>query len=186
MWLVDRNGGRARVLAVDRHGVARAVDVPGISGRDVEQLLVSRDGSRLVAVVSARRATGSSPAGSSTTTPDGSLGATPGPRCRCPARARAAQVRDIAWRTPTTVSVLSDINDDLSQVRTVSVDGAPGRDRDPRRDACAAPSAGWCARRSRGREVYAVAGDAVIDLTSSRAGPRRACRGGLTSLTYVG
>ena len=50
MWLVDRAGGRARVLVVNG-AQARAVQVPGVSGRDVEQLLVSRDGSRLVAVV---------------------------------------------------------------------------------------------------------------------------------------
>ena len=38
-----------------------------------------------------------------------------------------ARIRDIAWRSPTTVSVLRDIiTEGLSQVRTVSVDGAPG------------------------------------------------------------
>ena len=35
-------------------------------------------------------------------------------------------IRDIGWRSPTAISVLTDITDDLSQVETISVDGSPG------------------------------------------------------------
>lgn len=183
MWLVDRAGGRARVLVVNGAQV-RAVQVPGVSGRDVEQLLVSRDGSRLVAVVSGKdgdrvvagrvlhdergRVLGATRARTLAYEPDAS-----------------GQVRDITWRTTTAVSVLSDINEDLSQVRTVSVDGAPGeivtsgsgRVRGAFRSLVGSPV--------EGAEVYAVAGGDVIDLT---APSRRlaALPSGLTSLTYVG
>ena len=183
MWLVDRNGGSARVLAVTGTRVS-SIQVPGVSGRDVEQLLVSRDGSRLVAVVSARG--GDRVVASRVLHDDAGrvVGATPARRLAYEPDA-SGQVRDVAWRTPTAVSVLSDINEDLSQVRTVSVDGAPGeltttgsgRVRGAFRRLVGSPV--------EGAEVYAVAGEAVIDLTS----PTRtlgALPGGLTSLTYVG
>ncbi|WP_457208754.1 LpqB family beta-propeller domain-containing protein, partial [Nocardioides sp. P5_C9_2] len=183
MWLVDRNGGHARVLVVTGTR-ARSVDVPGVTGRDVERLLVSRDGSRLVAVVA---------------TPSGDrvvagrilhddqgrvLGATQAQELAYQPDA-SGQVRDIAWRSTTTVSVLSDITDDLSQVRTVSVDGAPGevvtsgsgRVRGAFRRLVGSPV--------EGAAVYAVAGEEVIDLTSPTR-PLGTLPSGLTSLTYVG
>ena len=97
-----------------------------------------------------------------------------------------ARIRDIAWRSPTTVSVLSDIiTEGLSQVRTVSVDGAPGE----------ISTGGTTTLRGRIRtlvstpvdlvEAYAVAGRAVFALTR----PERSVPDlppGLTSLTYVG
>jgi hypothetical protein len=183
MWLVDRAGGRARVLVVNGTRV-RAVDVPGVSGRDVERLLVSRDGSRLVAVVAGED--GDRVVAARVLHEDGGrvLGAT---RARTLAYEPGAsgQVRDIAWRTPTAVSVLSDITDDLSQVRTVSVDGAPGevitsgsgRVRGAFRSLVGSPV--------EGAEVYAVAGDEVVDLTAPTR-PLAPLPAGLTSLTYVG
>ena len=52
MWLVDRNGGSARVFQVDPEGERVApVRVPGLTGERVRMFLVSRDSTRLVAVV---------------------------------------------------------------------------------------------------------------------------------------
>jgi hypothetical protein len=145
---------------------------------------VSRDGSRLVAVVAgadgdrvvaarvrhddAGRVLGAARARRLAYEPDGS-----------------GQVRDVAWRTPTTVSVLSDITEDLSQVRTVSVDGAPGevvtsgssRVRGAFRHLVGSPV--------EGAEVYVVAGREVVDLTAPTR-PLSPLPAGLTSLTYVG
>ena len=183
MWLVDRAGGRARVLVVNGSR-ARTVTVPGVTGRDVEQFLVSRDGSRLVAVVAGED--GDRVVAGRILHDDSGrvLGAT---RARTLAYEPDAsgQVRDIAWRTPTAVSVLSDITDDLSQVRTVSVDGAPGeivasgsgRVRGAFRSLVGSPV--------EGAEVYAVAGDEIIDLTAPTR-PLGALPSELTSLTYVG
>lgn len=183
MWLVDRNGGRARVLVVTGTR-ARSVQVPGVTGRDVERLLVSRDGSRLVAVVAG-------PAGDRVVAGrilhDGRgrvLGTTRARELAYEPDA-SGQIRDISWRSTTTVSVLSDITDDLSQVRTVSVDGAPGevvtsgsgRVRGAFRQLVGSPV--------EGAAVYAVAGEEVIDLTSPTR-PLGALPSGLTSLTYVG
>jgi hypothetical protein len=182
-WLVDRAGGRARVLVVTGTRV-RTVQVPGVSGRSVEKLLVSRDGSRLVAVVDGRR--GDRVVAARILHDDSGriLGATRAVRLAYEPDA-SGQVRDIAWRTPTAVSVLSDITDDLSQVRTVSVDGAPGeivstvsgRVRGAFRSLVGSPV--------EGAEVYAVAGKEVIDLTSPTR-PLGTLPSGLTSLTYVG
>jgi hypothetical protein len=183
MWLVDRNGGSARVLSVKGTRV-RSVQVPGVSGRDVEQLLVSRDGSRLVAVVAGRP--GDRVVASRVLHDDSGrvVGATRARRLAYEPDA-SGQVRDIAWRTPTAVSVLSGINEDLSQVRTVSVDGAPGeltttgsgRVRGAFRRLVGSPV--------EGAQVYAVAGDEVIDLTAPTR-PLGTLPAGLTSLTYVG
>ncbi len=183
MWLVDRNGGRARVLVVTGNR-SRVIRVPGVSGRDVEQLLVSRDGSRLVAVVSGK-GRDRVVAGRILHDEGGQvLGATQARQLAYEPGA-SGQVRDIAWRSTTTVSVLSDITDDLSQVRTVSVDGAPGeivtsgsgRVRGAFRRLVGSPV--------EGTEVYAVAGEDVIDLTSPTR-PLGTLPPGLTSLTYVG
>ena len=73
----EPGAGRRVVLSV--HVTARGRSrFPGVSGEDVRHFLVSRDGSRLVAVLRGTSATGSSSAGSATTTTGGS----------CPAPAR--------------------------------------------------------------------------------------------------
>jgi hypothetical protein len=182
IWVLDRGAGRARViLVVD--GSDRVVDVPGLSGRTVTELLVSRDGSRLVAVVRGTKAdrvvsarilhdeagtvVGFTPLQTLPLSPEGS------PR-----------IRDIGWRSPTTVSLLT-VTDDISEVRTLSADGAPGvivtggttRLRGPNRQLVSTPV--------ELTDVYALAGRAVTRLT--RPGPALPdLPKGLTSLTYAG
>ena len=70
-----------------------------------------------------RRATASSPAASSTARP-GACFARPGRCSWTSSRTSANQlVRDIGWRSPTTISVLTDITEALSLVETISADG---------------------------------------------------------------
>lgn len=183
IWLLDRGAGRARVIVVV-DGSAREVDVPGITGRPARSLLVSRDGSRLVAVVRGAKA---DRVVSSRVRQDAAgtvLGAT---RVRTLPRPTegSPRIRDIGWRSPTAVSVLSDITEDLSEVRTISVDGAPGevasggttRLRGPTRQLVSSPVDG--------SEVFALAGRAVTSLTRLERSVPDLARG-LTSLTYVG
>lgn len=180
-WVLDRGAGRARVVQV-ADGVAAELVVPGLTGRRVTELIVSRDGSRLVAVV---RGLESDRVVSVRVRHDAAgtvLGFTP-PRT-LPLPDGTARIRDVAWRSPTTVSVLSDINEERSQVRTISVDGAPG----------GISTSGATSLRGRVRtlvstpadgEVYAIAGREVTSLTR----PERMVPDlppGLTSLTYVG
>jgi len=124
LWLVDRTPDGARVLA-RRDEVTREVDVPGVSGRDVRTFLVSRDGSRLVAVV---RTNGSDAVVVSRILHDEAghvVQATAASRIDEEEGARV-RIRDVAWRTPTSLAVLSRVNDALFQVRGLAVDGAPG------------------------------------------------------------
>ncbi|QSR30041.1 hypothetical protein CFI00_05840 [Nocardioides sp. S5] len=183
IWLLDRGAGRARViLVVD--GSARVVDVPGITGRSARSLLVSRDGSRLVAVVRGPRA---DRVVSTRVRQDAAgvvLGFTPVRTLPRPTES-SPRIRDIGWRSPTAVSVLSDITEDLSEVRTISVDGAPGevasggttRLRGPTRQLVSSPVDG--------SEAFALAGRAVTSLTRLERSVPDLARG-LTSLTYVG
>lgn len=128
LWLVDdsTDGARISYLDVTDRTVTspQRLDVPGITGRRVTRFLVSRDGSRLVAVV--RRRDGDRLMVSRIRHGgDGRvLRATPaqwivreddaGPR-----------IRDIGWSSPTAVAVLSRLASEYFQVRTVAVDGSP-------------------------------------------------------------
>lgn len=183
IWLLDRGAGRARVIVVV-DGSAREVDAPGITGRPARSLLVSRDGSRLVAVVRGAKADRVV----STRVRQDAAGTVLGfTRVRTLPRPTESspRIRDIGWRSPTAVSVLSDITEDLSEVRTISVDGAPGevasggttRLRGPTRQLVSSPVDG--------SEVFALAGRAVTSLTRLERPVPDLARG-LTSLTYVG
>ncbi|QZY30026.1 LpqB family beta-propeller domain-containing protein [Nocardioides coralli] len=123
LWLVDRGGGDARVSVV-RGREPREVRVPGITGEDVTHAIVSRDGSRLVAVVRDRRA-------DRVLVSRIAYDARGRPRAGSRAREIAwddiprPSVIDLAWSSPTSLAVLHRLNGALSQARTMAVDGAP-------------------------------------------------------------
>ena len=182
IWVLDRGAGRARVVQV-ADGVAAELVVPGLTGRRVTELIVARDGSRLVAVVRGAKADRVVSVRVRHDAAGTVLGFTP-PRTLPLPTEDTTRIRDVAWRSPTTVSVLSDITEERSQVRTISVDGAPG----------GIATSGATSLRGRVRtlvstpadgEVYALAGRAVTSLIR----PERMVPDlppGLTSLTYVG
>lgn len=128
MWVVDRRSDGAVVSWV-RRGVARVVDVPGVTGQPVRSFVVSRDGTRFVAVV--RR-----PAGDVVLV--SRVAHSHSGRVLSVSRARAIAgepdsdmpVRDIAWRSPSVLAILSPFpgTTDLVQVRAASVDGSPAPD----------------------------------------------------------
>jgi hypothetical protein len=123
LWLLDRAVGGAQIsVVVDER--PRTIEVEGISGRRVSHFLVSRDGSRLVAVIDRGgrdqvvvsrlrydvrgRALDGTPARSIGWADQGRL-----------------SVVDIGWASPTSIVVAHRIGGDLFQVRTLTVDGAP-------------------------------------------------------------
>lgn len=183
VWVLDRNGGRARVLLVV-DGRAREVTVPGVSRRAVQEILVSRDGSRLVAVVRGEKV--DRVLASRIQHDDTGRVLSLTGLLELPLTVEGnARIRDVGWRSSTSVSVLSDINDEISQVRTVSVDGSPAevvtggtsRLRGGTRRLVSVPL--------EGSEVYALAGRSVTDLTRlERAVPD--LPPGLTDLTFAG
>ncbi|QBR91963.1 LpqB family beta-propeller domain-containing protein [Nocardioides euryhalodurans] len=123
MWVTDRPDGGA-VLSVRSGGRLRPVTIRGISGRDVSQLLVSRDGSRVVAVVDQRNNDRIVVSRVEYDERGRVLGGTPAREIAWADQTRIS-VLDIGWSSPTSLTVLHRLGGDLSQVRTLLVDGAP-------------------------------------------------------------
>ncbi len=122
LWLADRTaaGTRVRVLF---DGDADPVDAPGLEGADVTHLTVSRDGSRVVAVV--REGEGDRLVISR-------VMRGPGGKVRGLTRAvdlplaqgGVDEIRDLAWRTPGSLAVLTGPTPVTSQVLLALVDGS--------------------------------------------------------------
>ncbi|MCY7400869.1 MAG: LpqB family beta-propeller domain-containing protein, partial [Nocardioides sp.] len=127
LWLVDRTEQGARVLH-RRGGVTRELEVPGVSGRDVRAFLVSRDGSRLVALVRGDGPGGGDSVWVSRLRHDEAgrvQQATPAIRID-DLDVAPTRIRDLAWRTPTTLALLTPVDDGLFRVRGMNIDGGPG------------------------------------------------------------
>lgn len=121
LWLLDRGNGAATVHVLDR-GRAREIEVPGVTGQAARRLLVSPDGTRLVAVVRqdgvdrlviARILTSQDGRAEDVvqSTVAETVGGTP-------------QIIDIAWTSPATIAVLTPASGRLFEVDTVVADGA--------------------------------------------------------------
>jgi len=128
LWEVqNRRPGGAVVLTVSR-GRPHVVPVRGVSGEDVRRFLVSRDGSRLVAVVRGPR---HDHVVVSRLRYDGNGRAVSGTRAR-PIRWAAgpgtARIRDIGWMSPTTIAVLDQVSRAQAEVRLLDVDGSMSPD----------------------------------------------------------
>jgi hypothetical protein len=122
LWVVDDGPQGARVSVVAK-GSVQGLYVAGLSGEDVRTFVMSRDGTRLAAVVDdgerdhlvlsrvERLASGRVRAVTAATRiPLDGLGVT--------------RVRDLAWRTPGSLALLAAPTPDTSQVVVVKVDGS--------------------------------------------------------------
>ncbi len=122
LWILDRTAAGA-VLSVVSDGVAEQVTVRGVTGKDVQTLLISRDGTRLVAevaegdrerIVLARVQRD----------PDGLV------RQVLPAAPvrlgglDIRRIRDVGWLTPADLALLTAPTAGTSQVVVVKVDGS--------------------------------------------------------------
>jgi hypothetical protein len=180
LWLVDRRPGGA-IVSVVRGGRPVPVTAPGITGERVRTFTVSRDGTRLVAVLVGEKT--DVVVVSRIGLDRGRLVLTRARSIRS-AVAPPQRVRDLGWRTPTTLVVLSLLTEGLSQVRTVSLDGSPGGTEAP-------------ATTLRGRirwlvsspvdtqPVYAVSPQGAVDLADAQRTVRPEGVS-LATLTYVG
>ena len=124
LWEVDRRpeGSVVHYLQGDR---MRTLDVPGISGADVKDFLVSRDGSRIVAVLRPDGQNDTIVVSRIITSGNGRVvRALPAVNVT-PPDDLDGQIRDIAWRSPTSIIVLHPVSRSLFQVRSAAVDGAP-------------------------------------------------------------
>lgn len=162
-WLVDRTAAGARVLLADARGVVE-VEVPGVSGRNVVHALVSRDSSRLVAVVRgpgrdrlmvsriAHRATGGRPRPLPAREVDAGIE---------PAR----RIVDLGWRSPVTLAVLSNVTPEVAQVRVVPVDGSPGEVDGPGTTRIRGRALDLAVSPAEGDGIYVVTRGEILDLT---------------------
>lgn len=120
LWDIDRTAHGA-VVHVDDGSRMRRVAVPGVTGQNVRRFLVSRDGSRLVALV--RRSEGDQVVVSRIRSSDqgrviGAAGAQV-----ISDLGDGTRVRDIGWHSPTSVVTLQQLSG-TALIRTLSVDGA--------------------------------------------------------------
>jgi hypothetical protein len=123
LWVVDRRPGGA-VIQYTRGTKLRTIDIAGISGQNVKDLLVSRDGSRLLAVVRRDAQNDDVVVSRILTTGDGKVvRALPAEGVISP-QTTEGKIRDIAWRSPTSIAYLQPVSRRLFQVRSASVDGA--------------------------------------------------------------
>lgn len=182
LWLLDRFAGRARVqVFVD--GRLRPVRIPGVTGLPVVDLLVSRDGTRLIAAID--RASGDVVVESRL------IWSTRGVRAstaRTIDRGVGADVtvRDLGWRSPTEVLVLASLTRRLSEVRTVPVDGSPGGDGgSPRSELIRSDVRRLVSSPAPDAQAWVVAADGTViplaPFTSEDAPPT-----GVSALTYAG
>jgi hypothetical protein len=122
VWVLDRTSAGAR-LSVVRSGSPRVVPVSGLSGRPVVRMVLSRDGTRLVAQV---RENGRDSLVVARVQRDGRgrvrrLGpAVP----LAMAGVGAVTIRDVAWRTPGSLAVLVGPSAGASQLLAVRIDGS--------------------------------------------------------------
>ncbi len=122
IWLVDRTASGAR-LAVVRAGSARVVPAPGLTGQPVVRFVLSRDGTRLVAQIR-RGGRDSLVVARVQRDAKGRVRAV-GPAVPLPLTgAGSPQIRDLGWRTPGSLAVLSGPTAGTSQVLVVKIDGS--------------------------------------------------------------
>ena len=181
LWLLDRTADGA-VLSWVQGEDSGVLDVPGVTGEEVRDFLVSRDGTRLVAVVRGPRTDTVRVArirGDDSERVTGATRSRPLNLDDDPSR----RIRDVAWTSTTTLAVLNRLTDVSAKVVTVGVDGSPGG-----LDGIITTLSGATAlvgSPARGTRVYAVTDTGLADLNATVRGPR-VLDEGLTFVTYAG
>jgi hypothetical protein len=180
IWVVDRTrrGARVGYLKGDEQGT---LEVPGVTGRQVRAFLVSRDATRFVAVVRGRSGD-QVRAGRILVDEQGRIDRA-GPTRGIPIGEDDVRIRDIAWTSPTSIAVLHPVADELFEVSTVAVDGAPTV-AEPLATSISGRVVGLAAAPDDSRTPYAVTREELIDLESLATVPFS--DGRVTSLGYVG
>lgn len=126
LWEI-RNGSKGAEVLYVAKGAQRTLRVPGITGEHVRRFIVSRDGSRIIAVLHGaardrivasriRYDAGGRAIGATRALPI---------RWESPGTLR---IRDIGWTSPTTIAVLDQLSTSQAEVRILNVDGSTRAD----------------------------------------------------------
>ncbi|CAA9354087.1 MAG: Sporulation and spore germination protein [uncultured Nocardioidaceae bacterium] len=185
LWLLDQtpDGAALSVLSEDTTKVA----APGITGRDVEAFELSRDGTRLVAVVERGRRDRLVVA-RVVRRDDGSVrGVTPAQQLPL-AGSAVKEIQDVAWRTPGSVMVLTQPTQGSSQVSLALVDGSTATgDLVPDAGILPQQPVRLVASPTPGTPVLVeTARRRIYELSEGDGWSRSAIEPGLASVTYVG
>ena len=124
LWEVENTRSGGAVVLYVAHGHSHEVHVPGVTGQDVRRFLVSRDASRLVAVV---HGAARDRLVVSRLRYDVNGRHVSGTRARGLrwSAGTSTRIRDIGWWTsPTRIAVLDQVSDAQAEVRTLAVDGS--------------------------------------------------------------
>lgn len=179
LWVVDNAPGGAEIGYLDRRRVV-PVDVPDVTGRRITAFLISRDGTRFVAVVAGSEGK-EIRAGRIRYDEQGNV--TGAGRTRLiPVRdVQQAKVIDVAWTSPTSIVVARRISEETTEVTTVPVDGAPT-------ESLSTPVSGrvlaLAAAPDGTSTPYALTADGLVDLDTGTTTPFFGGR--LDFVTYVG
>ncbi|MGL5824812.1 MAG: LpqB family beta-propeller domain-containing protein [Nocardioides sp.] len=124
LWLVDRRQTGSIVSVVVDESRSE-VTVPGVTGADVKAFLVSRDGSRFVAVV-AKQSSDQVLVGRVVRDNDGTVQRVTTPRVIVQAAPNSpVRVSAVGWRSPTLLAMAVRATEDRDELRFVSIDGGP-------------------------------------------------------------
>ena len=184
LWLLERGGGDAAVTLLQR-GRRREVEVPGVTGARAEQLLVSRDGSRLVVVLPRRG--GDVVQVHRVRVDDRGRVRGVGPGRPLATRAGAPlRVADLAWRSATALLVASRLSPQLTELLTLPVDGSPGGlDGSASGELVRGGVLGLAASPVPAAPVWLTTLEGVVDRLGAAPTPTTVVPG-TTALTYVG
>ncbi len=182
VWLVDRTASGARVSYLEK-GRRRWLNVPGVTGRQVKAFLVSRDATRIVAVVR-RNGTDEIRVGRIEVNDRGVVSRAAPTEPIAYQDSGQVRVQDLAWTSSTQIALLSPIAPgELFEVRTLAVDGAP-TDADSLSTTIAVPVSGLAGTPVPERNQYAVTRTGLVDLTTRAT--QSFAEGVFASVDYVG
>jgi Lipoprotein LpqB beta-propeller domain/Sporulation and spore germination len=183
LWEVQ-NGPTGALVEYLAHGIGRPheVRVPGITGEDVRRFLVSRDGSRIVALVHGSVGDRIAVSRLRYAVDGTATGATRARRIPWKSTG-TTRIRDIGWTSPTTIAVLDQLSDAQAEMRILNVDGSILPD-----EAAVKPITGRVQglATSPSQPPYAIQRGELIDLSQDQVVARRIAIEGLRHLTYAG
>jgi len=182
LWLVDRTSAGARVSYVTGDRVA-SLRIPGVTGERVSRFLVSRDGSRLVAVVQRRSGDAIMVSRIRHDEKGQVIGASAAQRITWEGGGRL-RIRDIGWHSATSIAVLNLVGDQLAQVRSLAIDGSPAALNNLSLTLQGNISA-LVASPTPGESTYSLTRTSLRDLSSPEQGLTPVDHA-TTTLTYVG
>jgi Lipoprotein LpqB beta-propeller domain/Sporulation and spore germination len=124
LWVVDRRRtGAAVSVVVD--GKRSTITVPGVTGTFVKSFLVSRDGSRFVAVVK-KKSTDEVIVGRVLRDDEGRVLSVTEPQVIAQGTPDdLLRVSGLGWRSPTVLTLVVRVTEDRDEIRLLSIDGGP-------------------------------------------------------------